>query len=277
MTNRRLACITLDLEPDWVGPGLSESYRVFEDDAAFGELEEVLKRNGVPLSIFVVGKMLDSGMPVRDRFRNLNSEFEVHSYSHDPANPDGMEEIRRAKDAFVRYMGREPIGYRAPLGKISPEGVQNLRREGFLYDASIFPAFRPELGYNQALMPTHPFVHDGAPSLVELPFAVVPGIRLVISMSYLKLFGFSTYRALFKVFGLPEVLVFDSHLYDYFPRIGVRGLNRTDWKRVALMRNGDRTMTLLQQFLDYLRSVGYELVLMSELYRVAAARLGVTR
>ena len=42
MTNRRLACITLDLEPDWVGPGLSESYRVFEDDAAFGELDDHL-------------------------------------------------------------------------------------------------------------------------------------------------------------------------------------------------------------------------------------------
>lgn len=271
---RKLACFTLDLEPDWGEQGAPPSHRVFEDDEAMEQFSAFMSRNDIPLSIYVLGKMLDEGMQVRDRFAGTRTEFELHSYSHDPANPDSEEEICRGKEAFLRHMGRSPIGYRAPLGDISPAGIAILQREGFLYDASVFPTNRPELGYNHLDAPTEPYLHDGSPPMVELPFAVVPKIRLVISMSFLKLFGMGAYRAMFRIFGMPDVLVFDSHLYDFFPALGVR-LRMTNWRRYALMRNGRRTFDLLQSFVDHLRGQGYELIFMSELYQMASSQLGV--
>ncbi len=266
---RKLFCFTIDLEPDFLS---EDSHEVLLDDDRMNAVAGFLARNGIRPTVFVAGKMLDAGLPVGERFEALGAEFELHSYSHDNDDPDGDEEIARGVEAFTRYFGAKPRGYRAPSGIITPDGVRRLAGAGFEYDSSVFPAWRPELGYDFRGLPTAPFAWEAPGGLVELPFAVVPKLRVVLSLSFLKLLGWTAYRAMFRTGGLPGVLVFDSHLYDFFPTSPVTGLSRTDWRRYALLRNHGSVFDLLQRLVDRVRDAGHEFVLMSDL--LAHARAG---
>jgi peptidoglycan/xylan/chitin deacetylase (PgdA/CDA1 family) len=260
---RRIACWTLDLEPDFLS---DNTHEVFWDDERFGRFEAFMLQNHLPLTVFVVARMLEEGLPVKTRFERIATEFELHSYSHDLSSPDSLHEITKGKRIYTLHFGQPPRGYRAPTGAISHDGLQILHREGFHYDASVFPAWRPELGYNFRRLPNEPFCFEEFPGLIELPFATVPKIRAVLSLSYLKLLGLQFYKAAFRVLGLPQVIVFDSHLYDYFPTTTVNSLPRTDWRRLALTRNQANTMNLVQQLFDYLADNGYTFATMGELH-----------
>lgn len=265
---RKLACFTLDLEPDVPSDDLHD---VLLNWHLFKQFEEFIISNRIKLTTFVVGKMFEEHLPIAERFARIDTEFELHSYSHNVEEPDSEEEILRGKTAYTNYFGHPPRGYRAPNGAISPTGLSVLHREGFLYDASVFPTWRPELGYNFSHMPRTPWFYEEYPPLLELPFAVVPGVRIVISMSFLKLFGFSFYRLMFNTFGLPDIVIFDSHLYDYFLTDSVRNLSRFDWKRYAITRNHNNSLRLVQRFVDFLISRGYTFISMGELYQTIMA------
>jgi hypothetical protein len=140
-----------------------------------------------------------------------------------------------------------------------------LNQEGFFFDSSVFPAWRPELGYNYRHLPTCPWAFAEFPRLIELPFAAVRRIRLVISLSFLKLFGLRFFRLLYYLFGFPPTLVFDSHLYDFFLTQPVKNLSRLDWRRYALIRNQNHSFQILQGFVDFLKSKNYVFVFMKDM------------
>ncbi|MBM3657987.1 MAG: hypothetical protein FJW95_00565 [Actinobacteria bacterium] len=175
----RLACMTVDLEPDFL---TEDSHEVLLDEARFSRFAETLQRRGVIPTTFLAAKMLDQGLPVRERFEPLGAEFELHSYSHDPEDPDSVEEVRKSKAAYRRAFGRDPRGYRAPLGFIGADGVRALHAEGFAFSSSIFPAKRRELGFDHSALPLEPFVwSDGQDDLlIEIPFGVTKRPRVVI-------------------------------------------------------------------------------------------------
>ena len=258
----KLACLTLDLEPDFYS---ADSHQVLLDEARFGQIEALLLRNELPLTVFVVARMLEEGLPVRERFARIDAAFELHSYSHDVEAPDSEREILLGREVFTRHLGRPPEGYRAPEGDISARGLRVLQRAGFRYDASIFPTWRPELGYDYRGLPNGPWRYADLDGLLEIPFAAVPRARVVISMSFLKLLGLPVYRVMRRLFGFPDVLVFDAHLHDFFPTAPVRDLPRSDWRRYAMLRNQRKALPLLQRFVDLLRADGYRFVHVGEL------------
>ena len=260
-----LACMTVDLEPDFLS---ENSHEVLLDETRFDRFGSVLSQRDVPVTVFVAAKMLDEGLPVRERFAPLSTEFELHSYSHDPADPDSLTEIRRSKDAYRRYFGHDPRGYRAPLGFISASGVRALTDEGFQFSASIFPSHRREMGFDFGSLPVTPWMwHDnGNELLVEIPFAVSNRPRIVICESYLKLLGLRPFKMLHRWGGFPDTLVIDSHLYDFFATAPVLALSRVDYRRHALLRNQGKALDLLDKFIGYLTKKGYRFVTVSEIY-----------
>lgn len=264
MNRPKVACFTLDLEPDLYTKNV---HQILLNDDCFRQIESFFLRNQLKTTVFVVANMLEAGLPIREKFSNIEAEFELHSYSHDLNNPDSEEEILRAKQAYLDYFEEAPRGYRAPNGDISLSGLQVLSREGFLYDASVFPSWRPELGYNYMKLPIRPWVYAEFPQLVELPFAAFPISRAVLSFSFLKLYGFKAVRLLASIFGLPDFLVFDSHLHDFIPPDSIWRLPRSDWRRFALLRNQASAFQLLQGFVDFLGSLGFCFVFMSDLYQ----------
>jgi peptidoglycan/xylan/chitin deacetylase (PgdA/CDA1 family) len=263
--NERLVCMTVDLEPDFLS---EDSHEVLLDEHRFTRFAETLSARRVPVSVFVVARMLDQGLPVRERFGALEAEFELHSYSHDPAEADSPREISRAKEAYQTYFGRDPRGYRAPLGFISAPGVRALAAEGFEFSASIFPSNRRELGFDHAALPLSPFLwrENEKDLLVEIPFAVSRRPRVVICESYLKLFGLGIFKMLHRAGGFPDTLVIDSHLYDFFETSPVTRLSRLDYRRHALLRNQTKALSLLDGLLSFLAENGYRFATVGEVH-----------
>ena len=82
----KIACLSMDVEPDLRCP--HQRIRLFEDDARIDALSALLRRNNVPLTCFVVMKHAARyGQALLSLASMVDSEFAVHSYSHDQHSP----------------------------------------------------------------------------------------------------------------------------------------------------------------------------------------------
>lgn len=244
------ACLTLDLEPDHAGRA-APRYDGWEP-ARVGELLALLSRYGAPLTIFVVGESLRARPETIELFREAGAEFHLHSHSHDLEHPDSLDEIRRGKQEFASVFGRAPAGYRAPEGRISPQGWRHLDAEGFSFDSSIFPSFWPRPHYLR--FQPRPFRPDGT-RLVELPISTLTKARLICSLSWFKLLGWGVYRPLLARGPLPEPLVFDMHLHDLWRLPAFDSLPQP-W-RAIYSRNQHKGLEILEAFVEFLKRRGY--------------------
>ena len=189
---------------------------------------EVFARHGVRGTFFLVGGDLVGGTLAAETARALVREIvaaghEVgnHSFSHryDMARlPRGVvdEEIRRADAAIADAAGAPLVGFRAPGYDVSADMLDAIAGLGYLYDSSIFPApgyyvakaavmaglaltgrksgavmtnpralFAPADPYRPSA--TRPW-RRGQSTVVELPVAVTPGLRLPAIGTNLLLF-----------------------------------------------------------------------------------------
>lgn len=260
----RIACLTLDVEADFGDP--DGRIRLFEDDALLNRYIRIIERMGVKVTAFLVTSLLDRYGDQYERLRDLIPvEFEIHSHAHDLQNPCSRADIEAAASAFRGFAGRDPTGYRAPVGLITREGLDTLFDLGFRYDSSVYPSLRPgRLGHNTLHLPVAPFrITRGAKSIIEVPFGCVPGVRLDFSLSYVKMLGWKTYELLMKPFPLPDHVAVLSHPYDHYVNLlpyEIRG-----WEAPLLRRNAGSAFELLERMLRFLRGRGYEFAFMSSL------------
>ncbi len=90
-------------------------------------------------------------------------EFGVHGWIHElntslPAETE-RELVIRATDYLEQVTGRRPVGYRAPSWNFSPNTLDIVRAQGFLYDSSLMADDRP-----------YELMQNGEPTgIVELP------------------------------------------------------------------------------------------------------------
>jgi peptidoglycan/xylan/chitin deacetylase (PgdA/CDA1 family) len=246
----RTVCLSLDLEPDHAGRA-SVTYDGWEAERV-AALLELLARHQAPLSIFVVGDSLAARPRTIEQFAGAAAEFHLHSFSHDLAAPDSAEEIERGCRAFESFFGRPPAGYRAPEGRISAEGWQRLEAAGFTFDSSVFPSFWPRpryLRYRPA-----PFRPAGL-SLLELPISTLTPMRLIASLSWMKLLGWPAYRTMLQNAAVPDPFVFDMHLHDLWRLPAFERLTGP-W-RLIYQRNAEAGLAILSSFLDLLAVQGW--------------------
>jgi hypothetical protein len=263
--------MTLDLEADFSG-ALQDEYSLFRRPAEIRQLLDLLQEKGVKLSVFAVGKLLEMFPDVITLLESYGAEFHCHSYSHDPAATDTEEEIRLGREAHLRRFGAPPLGYRAPDGRISPEGIRNLEKHGFRFDSSIFPSYYPNpFKYLFRRASIH---RVKGTDLVEIPNTPVSALRIMLSLSYIKLLGRRAYFALLRGSRLPETVVFGSHLHDFFTaKDALAGMPRF-WRWVY-GRNRESGLPYLRETLEFFADRGYEFVYMSEVYEgFANAALG---
>ncbi len=278
MSNGRIACLTLDIEADYHDLVPERHYQALEDESVWEWLTDFSREQRVSWTAFVVGELLETKPALAERLSSTGWELGLHSYSHDPHRTDTPEEIRRGKEAFAAAFGYNPIGYRAPLGKITPQGVRNLLAEGFHYDASIFPTWRPG-AFNHLKDPLEPhmigFDGEGA-SLAEIPFAVIPRLRLVVSVSYIKLLGLRFYRWALTRFGLPDVAVIDCHFHDLAPSPDAYRQLPLSWKLVY-RRNRNRGREVLSWLVSWLKDSGYEFMRLEDVATLVREEGGSAR
>jgi len=262
----RLACLTIDVEPD---EPPNPNILLFDDYQRFEWFKSMLSELGASLTAFVVMKYAERYASALEEIAcKIPTELALHSYSHDQSNTASSDEVRRARDAFIRLWGKAPEGYRAPYGLINGDGLRTLMDEGLMYDSSIFPTLRvDQFGYNNLRYPRVPFLFtDGARDIVEVPVAALRGCRLIYSLSFVKLLGPNVFRYLVPVFPLPEIVVIDFHPYDLY--VGqLLGAALPGWKRFAHLRNATQAPEILVQMIKTLRDEGYRFTSVSEVAR----------
>ena len=257
----KTACITLDLESDWFVAGPQRSYMTVE---YLDEYIELLQSVDVPVSVFVVGRLLEERPAVVERLdAALDCEFHLHSYAHDPEMSMGFRtDLREGIEAFESFFGHRPRGYRAPLGKISADDLATLDSEGFAFDSSIFPSYRPG-AYNNLDAPTQPYRPAGTDQLVEFPIGVLPYLRVPTAQSYLKLGG-RGYLRLLDLLEPSGPLVFLSHLHDFIDTPANE--HRSQPMKEIQQRNIDASPALFRSLIQRLTAQGYRFRTMDELY-----------
>lgn len=261
----RLACLTLDMEADHGDP--EKRIRLLENREFLERYISVINTYEAKVTMFTVTSLFDRfGEQFRELSRRIPLEFAPHSYSHDPHNACGRDELEAARNAFVSFTGAAPLGYRAPIGRITREGLGHLMDLGYRYDASLYTSVRPgEFGYFNLNKPNIPFrVTRGEDSLIEFPFTSLSTIRIVFGLSYVKLVGWGLYSALLKIFGLPDEVVALSHPHDFYTHLVADGL--TGLEKFALTRNAGRAFDYYESMIGALKERGYQFVFISEMF-----------
>lgn len=210
LKNMKVVCLTLDVEQDY-GARLAEPR--YEGLEHIPDLVNFFKEWDIPLTCFVQGSLLESHPAQIDQLSSVDVEFELHSYSHpDPQRNNIRFEIEKGKEAYRKFFGKDPMGYRAPLGVINDGDYQVLAWHGFKFDSSIFPSIRPGV-FNNMRKPIKPYLL-GNTGIIEFPITVLSNlIRLPMSLSYLKLLG-KPFLRLIRSCRLPSFIVFSFHLHD---------------------------------------------------------------
>jgi peptidoglycan/xylan/chitin deacetylase (PgdA/CDA1 family) len=259
--NGKFACVTLDLENDWYLEEPGYDHLTFE---YIDQYVDLITDLDLPVSVFVVGNTLESYPEgVETIQESIDSEFHLHSFSHDLTKSyDFLNEIEHGIASFESFFGRRPRGYRAPQGNITPEEVRHLDEAGFEFDSSVFPSYRPGI-YNNLAAPIRPYRPPGTDQLIEYPIGAVPKIRIPLSQSYLKLLG-RPYLWALKRLPLPDMLVFDSHLQDFFR---TASHDRLDIPiRQIHKRNLSNSIELFRKLVRVLRDRGYEFMTLSHVH-----------
>ncbi len=261
---RKIACITLDVEADFFDP--DARVRLLDDEGLLKRYVSIIQANGIKVTAFLVTSLLERyGAAFKQLRDSIPLEFAIHSHAHDPVTPCSRADIEQSVEAYRNFAGANPTGYRAPFGHITREGLDTLLDLGFRYDSSIFPSIRPgRFGYSNLHLPSSPFkIPRGEQSLLELPFASLPGIRLIFSLSYIKLFGWGTYEFLLKPFPLPDQIVVLSHPHDFYFHLLAANVRAPE--KPLLQRNARQAFELFEKMIQYLCKAGYEFEFLSTL------------
>lgn len=257
-------CLTLDLEQDYG----REQINSYSSQQNIEPLLKLLKKYQMKLTVFVTGKILDEKPEIIEKFKNFLVEFELHSYSHfnkssSLSMKEKIKEISKAKQAYVSYFNKTPIGYRAPQGIISNKEMEALAKEGFKYSSSLSPSWRPGL-FNNIKKPVSPYFTKS--KILEIPFSVIPKIRFPIALSYQQFWGWLCYKLAFSIFGWPNTIIYYFHLYNLKKTRNTKGL--PIYLKLAYLRNQNKGLKILKKFIKFAKKHNYQSMFISELYNL---------
>jgi polysaccharide deacetylase family protein (PEP-CTERM system associated) len=223
-------------------------------------LLDLLARHEAKGTFFVLGWVAERHARLVRRIAEAGHEIASHGWTHrrvtDLAPEEFREEIRSSKALLEDITGTLVLGYRAPSFSITPSArfaFDILLEEGYRYDSSIFPIWRPGYGWRGA--PAVPHLRSCVSgTLVELPVATTTwgAIRIPAGGGgYLRQFPFSIIHSAFRehsAAGIPGM--FYLHPWELDPdqpRLPAGRLTRIRHYR-GLSDTGARLQRLLEDF-----------------------------
>jgi peptidoglycan/xylan/chitin deacetylase (PgdA/CDA1 family) len=243
--------ITVDFECDF-GTALNEN--CYESIQEVESLISPLEQFDIPLTCFLQTEVLEEEPQTVKRLQNADIpvSFHPHSHTHTPRSKISVaDEIEESTERYLEFFGRQPTGYRFPNGNIRDEDYEMLAANGYQFDASVFPSWRPGYFNNTRVetAPTYQAAHD----IVELPFTVYSDIvRIPTALSYCQVLG-RPYTTLLERFP-PSVMVFNVHMHDLVEPSTIRKLPAR--YRAIYSRNADGS-ELFESILAALNQGGY--------------------
>lgn len=213
----QLAAVSVDLDeiPNYFAihalPFSGEATRTAVYDVAVSRFAEFAKQQGIPLTLFVVGRDLERPESARSLARIARDGHEIgnhtldHRYDLTRLGPSEIErQVVEGAQRIASVTGRHPVGFRAPGYIVTDELLDVVKRAGAQYDSSVFPCpayygakavvmagqrlrgrrSRSIVGSAGVLRaPTRPYrigapYHRRGDGLLELPIQVTRGLRL---------------------------------------------------------------------------------------------------
>jgi peptidoglycan/xylan/chitin deacetylase (PgdA/CDA1 family) len=121
---------------------------------------DFLDANGLTATFFVPGWTAERHPATVAEIHRRGHEVGHHGYLHEALEGRSRDEeesiLTRTSRILADITGTPPVGYRAPLYEITAETTDLLRTHGFLYASNLLDTLWP-------------YLHPGAPPLVELP------------------------------------------------------------------------------------------------------------
>ena len=272
---RKIACLTLDMEPDYGDP--DGNIRLLENPEHFERYTAIINRHGAKVTMFTVTSLFERFGKYFERLgKSVPLEYAAHSHTHDPNNGATRNEVENSARVIKRIAGSGLLGYRAPYGQITKEGLGYLLDAGYDYDASVYSSIRPgKFGYVNLHMPNSPFrITRGDESLLEFPFTSLSGVRVVFGLSYVKLLGWGVYSGLWHAFGLPDITLALSHPHDFYFH-ELTSFHPMSPEKLALSRNAKRAFDYYDKMVAELKRQGYEFAFVREAFEQIQTPPGV--
>ena len=264
--SQKFACLTLDMEPDYGDP--DGHIRLLEDPEYFERYTAIINKYEAKVTMFTVTSLFERfGKHFERLAKQIPLEYAAHSHSHNPSKGATRDEVAIASEVITRINGKGPLGYRAPYGQITKEGLGYLLDLGYQYDSSLYPSYRPgKYGYANLHMPNSPFrITRGDESLLEFPFTSLSGVRIVFGLSYVKLLGWRLYSMLWHMFGLPVIALTLSHPHDFYFH-ELKRFHPSGLEKIALSRNATQAFDYFEKMVANLQDQEYEFAFVSDVF-----------
>jgi peptidoglycan-N-acetylglucosamine deacetylase len=162
-------CLTFDLDAEtaWISRDPENINRISVlSMGAYGPkvgvplILDFLDANGLTATFFVPGWTAERHPATVAEIHRRGHEVGHHGYLHEALEGRSRDEeeaiLTRTSRILADITGTPPVGYRAPLYEITAETTDLLRTHGFLYASNLLDTLWP-------------YLHPGAPPLVELP------------------------------------------------------------------------------------------------------------
>lgn len=160
----------VDGESIWLGSDamserrlVSRSYGGYEARVGIPKILEALDARGIKATFFITGWALDACPAACEAVLAAGHEVGHHGYWHKRPEPGQeavfAEELDQGLEALKRVLGVVPVGYRAPYGENTAEGLALLKEREIVYSSSWRDDIRP---YRHVLA-------DGSAGPIEIP------------------------------------------------------------------------------------------------------------
>lgn len=215
---------------------------------------DCLKECDVRATFFCTANFAKNAPDLIARIIREGHEIASHGCDHWQPKP---EHVIESKHVLEDLTGKPVYGYRQP--RMFPVDIQELKRQGYEYNASLNPAFIPGR-YMHLDMPRTWFYQDG---LLQIPASVSPWCR--IPLFWLALHNFPLW---FYKFLVRRTLRHDGYFNTYFHPWEFYPLGeRPEWKMPFIIRHhaGNPMYERLKEVIMDLKSRGAEFVTYHEL------------
>ncbi|WP_330631992.1 polysaccharide deacetylase family protein [Halocatena halophila] len=161
-------------------------------------LLDAFESGDVTSTVFVVGEIAKTHPGLIERIVSAGHEVGSHTQTHahldELSSDDHHREVERARETLSAVAGTDVIGFRAPSFAIGDGHFRTLDRAGYTYDSSIAPCRSIPGWYGGSHRRVRPgpasVFTEGAPSsITELPIAVMPGLSLPLTGTWIRFFG----------------------------------------------------------------------------------------
>lgn len=140
----------------------------------------------------IVDDRPDAVEAIAERGHEIGSHTRTHRLLTDLDEEAQREELRRSRQDLETVVD-DVSGFRAPAFDIGDTHFDLLSETGYTYDSSVVPARRVPGWYGGEFDVHRPCTADtfrpGAPPITELPVAVMRGLRLPLTGTWVRFFG----------------------------------------------------------------------------------------